>query len=252
MSIQRMAKEYAISLNKNNCKNENSEYLSNNWFYGLLKRCQDLHSLRIFLFPVQKVKLLKILLLTSTNYPQFSPAMVYPKQTKSTTLMRREYQLTIRHQRSSLERLQIPRQLPQQGHPTLPSFEECCWPLSTSILRNAEFLLGLISGSSWAMNDSGWSNGEILELYLTTYFAANVSRQNQDPILILLDGHRSHISLTLTDWAKRNNIIIFVLPPHSSHVTQPLDVGVFGPLKRIYNRECAVFAKKSWAKHNEI
>ena len=84
MSIQRMAKEYAISLNKKiTAKNDNSEHLSNNWFYGFLKRCQDLRSLRIFLFPVQTVQLLKILMLTSTNYPQFSPAMVYPNQTKS-------------------------------------------------------------------------------------------------------------------------------------------------------------------------
>ena len=29
----------------------------------------------------------------------------------------------------------------------------------------------------------------------------------------------------------KNNIIFMVLPPHSSHLTQPLDVGVFGPLK---------------------
>ena len=29
----------------------------------------------------------------------------------------------------------------------------------------------------------------------------------------------------------KNTIIFMVLPPHSSHLTQPLDVGVFGPLK---------------------
>ena len=29
----------------------------------------------------------------------------------------------------------------------------------------------------------------------------------------------------------KNDIIFMVLPPHSSHLTQPLDVGVFGPLK---------------------
>ena len=43
MSIQRMAKEYAISLNKKiTAKNDNSEHLSNNWFYGFLKRWPDL------------------------------------------------------------------------------------------------------------------------------------------------------------------------------------------------------------------
>ena len=29
-----------------------------------------------------------------------------------------------------------------------------------------------------------------------------------------------------------NNIILAILPPHSSHLTQPLDVGVFGALKK--------------------
>ena len=28
-----------------------------------------------------------------------------------------------------------------------------------------------------------------------------------------------------------NNIILMILPPHSSHLTQPLDIGIFGPLK---------------------
>jgi hypothetical protein len=31
----------------------------------------------------------------------------------------------------------------------------------------------------------------------------------------------------------KNNIIFMVLPPHSSHLTQPLDVGVFSPLKTL-------------------
>lgn len=46
--IQRIAKEYAISLNKNNCKNENSEHLINIWFYGFLKRLES------FYFPCKK------------------------------------------------------------------------------------------------------------------------------------------------------------------------------------------------------
>jgi hypothetical protein len=27
------------------------------------------------------------------------------------------------------------------------------------------------------------------------------------------------------------------MPPHSSHLLQPLDVGCFGPLKKVYGRE---------------
>ena len=46
-------------------------------------------------------------------------------------------------------------------------------------------------------------------------------------------------------------MIHFVLPPHTSHVTQPLDVGVFGPFKAdvgvfgpfkaMYNKECHTY-----------
>ena len=31
----------------------------------------------------------------------------------------------------------------------------------------------------------------------------------------------------------KNNIILMILPPHSSHLTQSLNVGVFSPLKRL-------------------
>ena len=61
---------------------------------------------------------------------------------------------------------------------------------------------------------------------------------------ILYDGHKSHISLILSDWARKHKVTLFVLPPHSSHLTQPLDVAVFGPFKAIYNSECQAYMKK--------
>ena len=54
----------------------------------------------------------------------------------------------------------------------------------------------------------------------------------------LYDGHKSHISLTLSDWARERNLTLFDLPHHPSHLTQPLYVAVFGPFKAIYNSEC--------------
>ena len=39
-------------------------------------------------------------------------------------------------------------------------------------------------------------------------------------------------------------LILFVLPSHSSHVTQPLNVAVFGPFKEIYYSECQAYMKK--------
>ena len=62
---------------------------------------------------------------------------------------------------------------------------------------------------------------------------------------MLYDGHRSHISLTLTEWAKAHNVVLFVLPPHTSHLTQPLDVRVFRPFKAMYNKECQTSMNKN-------
>ena len=74
----------------------------------------------------------------------------------------------------------------------------------------------------------------------------SVSNGPSKPVsLILFDGHKSHISLTLSEWAKQNNVILFVLPPHTSHLTQPLDVGLFGPFKSNYYQECQLYLQKN-------
>ena len=79
--------------------------------------------------------------------------------------------------------------------------------------------------------------------YLQHYFLRYVICQSA-PVLVMYDGHKSHINLTLQEWGKANNIISYVLPPHTSHATQPLDVGWFGPLKRAYYTECQSYLRK--------
>ncbi|KAM4067790.1 DDE superfamily endonuclease [Hirsutella rhossiliensis] len=52
--------------------------------------------------------------------------------------------------------------------------------------------------------------------------------------LLILDGHNSHINLKFIDYADRNRILIAVLPSHSTHRLQPLDVGLFSALSTYY------------------
>ncbi|WAR29262.1 LOW QUALITY PROTEIN: hypothetical protein MAR_002830 [Mya arenaria] len=61
-------------------------------------------------------------------------------------------------------------------------------------------------------------------------------------VMILFDGHKSHINLTLSAWGEANNVVFFVLPQHTSH---PLDVGCFGPLKNIYHSECQSYMRRN-------
>ena len=43
--------------------------------------------------------------------------------------------------------------------------------------------------------------------------------------------------MAFLDLANRMDIITLILPPHSTHRLQPLDVGLFGPLSRAYSTE---------------
>jgi len=61
--------------------------------------------------------------------------------------------------------------------------------------------------------------------------------------MLVIDGHESHVSAAFEAYCKEKNIITVSMPPHSSHLLQPLDVGCFGPLKRAYGREIEGFMK---------
>ena len=81
---------------------------------------------------------------------------------------------------------------------------------------------------------NGWTDNEIGLAWLQ-HFAEEtaVERQGQYRLLIF-DGHASHVSTAAVDFCLRNDIILLCLPPHSTHVLQPLDIGLFAPLATAY------------------
>ena len=64
------------------------------------------------------------------------------------------------------------------------------------------------------------------------------------PLLLILDGHSTHYQPSTVQFAKDNQIIMFCLPPHSTHASQPLDTAVFNPLKRNWNDAVHAFLEK--------
>ena len=54
----------------------------------------------------------------------------------------------------------------------------------------------------------------------------------EKPVLLILDNHSSHLDYRAVTFAKDNGIVLLTLPPHCSHVLQPLDVTVFGSFKK--------------------
>ena len=52
------------------------------------------------------------------------------------------------------------------------------------------------------------------------------------PVILFLDGHHSHLGIEFIQMAKQHKVHPFCIPSHTSHILQPLDVGVYGPLKK--------------------
>lgn len=101
------------------------------------------------------------------------------------------------------------------------------------------FLDGATPGVSANMSESGWSNTDIFHDYMQRHLEPLLPPRDADnKVLILYDGHKSHVSLSLIEWAKQNHIILFVLPPHCSHLLQPMDVSCFGPFETAWNSAC--------------
>ena len=54
---------------------------------------------------------------------------------------------------------------------------------------------------------------------------------------MLVDGYNSHINMQFVEECDKFRIILIILPPHSTHRLQPLDVGLFSPLSTKYTNE---------------
>ena len=87
------------------------------------------------------------------------------------------------------------------------------------------------------VSPNGWTTDEIGLRWLQNLFIpATNGRTAGDYRLLVLDGHGSHLTPQFDKVCSENNIIPICMPPHSSHLLQPLDVGCFSPLKRAYGR----------------
>ena len=84
--------------------------------------------------------------------------------------------------------------------------------------------------------DKGWVDQGLFYSWLKDHFLSNSASHR--PLLLLFDGHSSHFEPKSIEFARENNII---LPPHTTHECQPLDIGLFGPLKKYWREECHKF-----------
>ena len=96
----------------------------------------------------------------------------------------------------------------------------------------------------YAKSESGWIDTELFITWFKKIFLKFSVAQRT--LLLLIDGHKSHMGLDLVDLCRENNVILFCLPPHTTHALQPLDVSEFKSLKDHFSKSVRsiTFAKQ--------
>jgi hypothetical protein len=87
---------------------------------------------------------------------------------------------------------------------------------------------------SWhyATSASGWSSNYLgFEWLKTVFLPSTRPTDDAERRLLIVDGHCSHQNGDFIAVCMENKVDLMILPPHTSHVTQPLDVGVFSSYK---------------------
>ncbi|EEA20812.1 hypothetical protein TMatcc_000803 [Talaromyces marneffei ATCC 18224] len=94
--------------------------------------------------------------------------------------------------------------------------------------------------SDWRIDisENGWTTDQIGLEWLKTHFIPYINGRSMGSYrMLILDGHGSHLTAEFDRTCTENNIIPICMPPHSSHLLQPLDVGCFAVLKRHYGQQ---------------
>ena len=59
---------------------------------------------------------------------------------------------------------------------------------------------------------------------------------DERPLLLIMDQHETHYHHQVIDVCRAIQIEILLLPPHRTHILQPLDISIFNPLKAIFTQ----------------
>jgi DDE superfamily endonuclease. len=76
-----------------------------------------------------------------------------------------------------------------------------------------------------------------------TIFVCSMIPKPENPVLLMLDNHNSHVSLLYYKFCRENSIVMIYAQPNLSHRLQPSDVIFCGPPTSAFHRECDLFLK---------
>ena len=89
-----------------------------------------------------------------------------------------------------------------------------------------QFSEGAPPGTLVVTDKSGWMQLNLFEQWFD-HFLYHTQSSEENPSLLILDGHKTHTqNIAIIDKARENGVTISCLPPNTSHRMQPLDVSL--------------------------
>ena len=89
------------------------------------------------------------------------------------------------------------------------------------------------------MSENGWMDQELLFYWLKDLFLKRIPPEH--PVMFIMDGHSSHYKPEALCGPAQEGVIVFCIPPNTTHATQPLDVSRFGVLKHHWSSVCHTY-----------
>lgn len=108
---------------------------------------------------------------------------------------------------------------------------------------NDSLIIGEVPGTLYGLSEKGWMTRELFSQWFYKHFLSYIPKHR--PVVLLMDGHSSHYCPDTIRMAAKEKVVLCTLPPHTSHLTQPLDKGCFGPLKTAWRHVCQEFCARN-------
>ena len=114
---------------------------------------------------------------------------------------------------------------------------------------NAALVENEIPGTIYGLSSKDWIDQDLFDQWFDHFLCYAPSAR---PLLLMMDGHSSHYCPSVIHRASKNEVILMALSPNTTHLTQPLDKGTYGPLKIEWRKVCHEYIRSSipWKGNN--
>ena len=82
--------------------------------------------------------------------------------------------------------------------------------------------------------------------HIANAFIPRLEKNNvEKPVILFVDDHSTLITLQKSEVCNESQVILLFLPPNTTHILQPVDVGAFKPFKSFWKYGVHKFQKEN-------